>query len=114
MTYIFLGCGLTIFINRKVYIFLFPHNLFHGILFYCLGHEKLLVMSLAIDDTLMRCVGVKVENLVALLAAETILVPPRLFSNKLLDNIGLLTTDFADFVDLNRRWFGNNLESKSI
>ena len=72
------------------------------------------MVSLAVDDTLVGGVGVKVESFVALLASETILVPPRFLSNKLLHNIRLFTTDFTDFIDLNGRWFGDNLEIESI
>ena len=55
-----------------------------------LGLEELLVVRLAVDDALVADVGVQVEELVALLAPEAVLAPPRLLGNDPLHDVGLL------------------------
>ena len=57
-----------------------------------LGLEELLVVRLAVDDPLVADVRVQVEELVALLAPEAILAPPRFLGDDSLHDVGLLAT----------------------
>ena len=49
-------------------------------------------MRLAVDDPLVADVRVQVEELVALLAPEAILAPPRFLGDDSLHDVGLLAT----------------------
>ena len=66
----------TVFINCEIDVSLLSYYVLHGILLHGLGHEELLVVGLAVNDALVRGVGVQAEDLVALMAPETIFAPP--------------------------------------